>query len=180
MIASHITHAIRRHSQRVSPSSFFCRGLSTQEKFQVVGSLVGGKRPKVGEASYVNHVFSQEDVNQFAKLCGDSNPLHIDPEFGKTTMFGGTIVHGIFVSSLFSTIFGRSLTGSIYVSQNLNFKRPVHVGKPVKASIEVLAVEDHRNKGDIITCKTIVALEDGSVAVDGLARVLIPSSSYTS
>lgn len=170
-----ILSGLIRHSRRQYNSQLL-RNLSDQ-RFQVVGDLVSGKKPSVGQSSYVNHVFSQEDVNKFAQLCGDSNPLHIDPEFGKTTMFGGTIVHGIFVSSLFSTIFGRSLTGSIYVSQTLNFKRPVHVGKPVVASIEVLSVED-RKKGDVITCNTIVKLEDGTVAVDGVAKVMIPYSAY--
>jgi 3-hydroxybutyryl-CoA dehydratase len=144
------------------------------EQFQVTGDIAF-KNPQIGQKSSVKHIFSQEDVNSFAKLCGDNNPLHIDPEFGKQTMFGGTIVHGIFVSALFSTIFGRSLTGSIYVSQSLNFKRPVHVGKPVTAVIEVQNVEP-RKKGDVITCSTVVKLEDGSVAVEGVAKVLLPSN----
>jgi acyl dehydratase len=77
------------------------------------------------------------------------------------------------VSSLFSTIFGRSVAGSIYVSQNLSFKRPVHVGVPVKARIEVLSLEDKR-KGMLMTCITTCSLEDGTTAVTGEAKVLLP------
>ena len=143
------------------------------ELFAIEGNLGGKGRPEVGQACSVQHVFTQDAVNTFAGLCGDNNPLHNDPKFAATTMFGGTIVHGIFVSSLFSTLFGRSIHGSVYVSQNLAFKRPVHVGKIVSAHVEVKAVEA-KKKGDLLTCSTVVKLEDGSVAVDGEAKVLLP------
>jgi acyl dehydratase len=149
------------------------RALSNTRTFEITGSLLHERNPKVGMYSEVSHVFSQEDVNVFANLCGDNNPLHSNPEFAKTTIFKGTIVHGIFVSSLFSTIFGRSVAGSIYVSQNLSFKRPVHVGVPVKARIEVLSLEDKR-KGMLMTCITTCSLEDGTTAVTGEAKVLLP------
>jgi acyl dehydratase len=88
-------------------------------------------------------------------------------------MFKGTIVHGIFVSSLFSTIFGRSIPGSIYVSQNVNFKKPVHVGVEVTVRIEVISIEDKR-KGKLMTCSTRCFLSsDGSLAIDGDAKVLL-------
>ena len=169
-----VKNLVLKRTNLIVGNRFFSASQNIKEsgKFEIVGNL-SFDEPKVGQSAKVDHAFSQSDVNVFAGLCGDINPLHIDPEFGKTTMFGGTIVHGIFVSSLFSTIFGRSLTGSIYVSQNLTFKRPVHVGKPVTAIIEVQSV-DPRKKGDVITCSTIVKLEDGSVAVDGVAKVLLP------
>ena len=90
-------------------------------KFQVSGDLKNDYS-KIGSTAEVIHKFSQEDVIGFANLCGDDNPIHTDPEFAKSTMFKETIVHGIFVSSLFSTIFGKSITGSIYVSQDIKFK----------------------------------------------------------
>mmetsp|Transcript_21895 Transcript_21895/g.30107 ORF Transcript_21895/g.30107 Transcript_21895/m.30107 type:complete len:186 (+) Transcript_21895:23-580(+) len=144
-------------------------------KFLITGNLsVDGKlNDSIGSFVQLKHVFTQDEVNEFAVLNGDNNPLHIDPIFAKTTMFGGTIVHGIFVSSLFSTLFGRSIPGSIYISQKLNFKRPVHVGKEVIASIEVTTSELHK-KGKIITCSTTCKYEDGTTAVDGEAKVLLP------
>ena len=70
-------------------------------------------------------------------------------------MFKKTIVHGIFVSSLFSTIFGRTFTGSIYVGQELSFKRPVFVDADIKAVVKVIEV-DRKSKGDFVKCSTIV------------------------
>jgi len=146
---------------------------TTPEKFNIVGSIFENGKPQVGKQISVTHTFSLEDVRTFAGICGDNNPLHTDPEFAKTTMFGGPIVHGIFVSSLISTLFGRSIHGAIYVSQNLSFRRPVHVGVPVTARVEVMTIED-KKKGLLVTCKTTCSLENGDVAIDGDAKVLLP------
>lgn len=127
----------------------------------------------VGEFAEVAHSFEQEDVNAFADICGDNNPLHVDPSFAATTLFKGPIVHGILVSSLFSTLFGSTVSGSVYVSQDLQFKRPVFVGSTVTARMEVLSTEDKR-KGVLLTCSTQCLQEDGKVAVDGRAKVLVP------
>lgn len=100
-------------------------------------------------------------------------------------MFGGTIVHGILVSSLFSNLFGRSLPGSIYVSQTLQFRRPVHVGARVTARVEIKEVKPHRTKGHILTCDTAVRIvaenshdQDGNDmtarCIKGEGHVLVP------
>lgn len=149
------------------------RNFSESGSFNVTGTLLTESPIRVGLNAEVTHAFSQEHVNQFSGLCGDNNPLHCDPEFAKTTMFKGTIVHGIFVSSLFSTLFGRSITGSVYVSQNLSFKRPVYVGVPVTARMEIINIEERR-LGRLMTCNTTVTLPDGTLAVAGEARVLLP------
>lgn len=140
--------------------------------FHIDGSLLSNGTIVVGQKSTLRHTFTQENVNTFATLCGDDNPLHVNPEVAKNSMFKGTIVHGIFVSSLFSSILGRSLPGAVYVSQSLQFKKPVLTGTPVTATIEVQEVSD-KKKGILATMKTVVTLEDGSVAVDGEGKVLL-------
>ena len=152
----------------------FCTTTRSNDKFLITGDFVNGIFARdIGSVARLSHSFTQEDVNRFADLNGDNNPLHIDPKFATGTIFGGTIVHGIFVTSLFSTLFGRSISGSIYVSQNVSFKRPVHVGTEVTAFIEVMAASMHK-KGQILTCKTYCKLKDGAIAVDGEAKVLVP------
>lgn len=147
---------------------------ASDRAFELHSNLSDGL--KVGAYSELFHSFSQADVATFANICGDNNPLHLDPTFAANTIFKGTIVHGIFVSSLFSTLFGRCITGSIYVSQNLNFKRPVYVGAKVRARMEVLSIEEKR-KGKLLTCSTICYLADtNEVAVEGEAKVLVPKS----
>jgi acyl dehydratase len=83
--------------------------------------------PVVNATAELEHSFTQENVNDFATLCGDNNPIHLDAEFASTTRFKAPIVHGVLVSGLISTLFGRVMDGSIYVKQTLNFKNPVHV-----------------------------------------------------
>ena len=149
------------------------RFVSHSKTFNVEGTLLTDG-PIVGSHASVVHTFSQEEVDFFANLSGDTNPLHNDPSYAKNTMFGGTIVHGILVSSLFSTLFGRSLTGSIYVSQSLNFKSPVHVGAEVIAKMEIKSAEKKR-KGMLLTCSTTVRITSTqTLAIDGEARVMLP------
>ena len=141
---------------------------------EISGNLLGNFGD-IGAYAEIQHIFDQDDVCSFGGLCGDNNPIHIDPNFAANTIFEGTIVHGIFVSSLFSTLFGRTIAGSIYVSQDLNFRRPVHVGKSVTARVEIVEVQK-RPKGLLITCSTECKLDEqeGKVAIDGTARVLVP------
>lgn len=151
-------------------------GISKRTIFNsVITGTIKTDGVKVDSFAEVNHVFSQEDVNTFASLCGDNNPLHIDPIYAKDTIFKGTIVHGIFVSSLFSTLFGRSITGAVYVSQSLSFKRPVYVGAPVIAKMRILSIEN-KKKGLLLTCSTAIHLDDDNktLAVEGEAKCLVP------
>ena len=144
-----------------------------------VGQQQKGAALKVGDYAEVTHAFKQESVETFASICGDNNPLHTDPVFASKTMFKGPIVHGILVSSLFSTLFGRAIHGSVYVSQTLNFKKPVHVGAEVVARMEILEMEV-RKSGTMLKCSTTVRLggggENSTLAVEGEAKVLLPAS----
>lgn len=141
--------------------------------FTIEGSIAEGKL-EVGSYAQVSHVFTQEDVTKFANLCGDNNPLHIDPIFAEKTMFKGTIVHGILVSSLFSTIFGRCINGAVYVSQTLAFKRPVHAGTEIIAKIEIQEIQMKKQKKLLLCTSRCFIKSTQELAVDGEARVLAP------
>lgn len=123
---------------------------------------------KVGDRSEIRRRFTQEDVNLFAKLCGDTNQIHVNPEAAKLAGFRGCIVHGILVSSLFSNIMGTDLPGpqSVYVSQTLEFKAPVYVGDEIIASVEV---EGFQAKRGWIWLRTQVSTPEGLLCVTGRA-----------
>jgi acyl dehydratase len=103
------------------------RNFGQTSKF-VINETLSSTNYKIGSFAELKHMFPQDDVDKFAHICGDNNPLHVDVEFASESRFKGTIVHGILLSSLFSTLLGRTIRGSIYVSQSMKFTSPVHVG----------------------------------------------------
>ncbi|MDN3652366.1 MaoC family dehydratase [Thalassotalea ponticola] len=128
---------------------------------------------EVGQSAQVTKRFDQQAVGQFAELSEDFNPVHLDEEYAKNTQFGGTIVHGMLVSSLISGLLGYKMPGqgTIYLGQNLSFKRPVYVGDQVTAIVTIAHIRDDK---PIATVKTQVVDQHGKVCVDGEAVVLLP------
>ena len=84
--------------------------------------------------------FSREDVLNFAELSGDINPLHIDSEFGKKSIFGRNIVHGMLISSLFSKVIGVYCPGenSLYLSQSLEFRKPLFFNEEIEVRAKII------------------------------------------
>jgi len=78
--------------------------------------------------------FTQNQVEDFARLTGDSNPLHLDPDYASRTLFKKPIIHGVLGASIFSKIMGTLFPGegTIYLSQQLEFKRPMYVDTTYK------------------------------------------------
>ncbi|OQR92809.1 hypothetical protein ACHHYP_03184 [Achlya hypogyna] len=139
----------------------------------VVGSLTEvpkGVLPNVGVGAEIHHTFTPADVAAFATLTGDTNPLHLDADFCATTVFKRPVVHGILCSALFPTVFGATIPGCVYVSQNLRFHKPIFVGDPLKIRIEVTEVKERVR---LLTCATECFNADGEVAISGEAKVLI-------
>jgi acyl dehydratase len=103
----------------------------------------------------------------------------VDPVFAASeSRFGATIVHGILVSSLFSTLFGRTIPGCIYLKQSLDFRKPIYVGSKVLARVEVTEVVARKKGGDTLVCSTRVyvgtEVSTAALAIDGSASVLLP------
>jgi 3-hydroxybutyryl-CoA dehydratase len=100
-----------------------------------------------GQRASFTKTFTDEDVRRFIEITGDTNPLHVDEEFAARTQFGGRIIHGMLVASLFSTMVGMLLpgTGAIYRSQTLRFLLPVHPGDTVTAYFVVRSVDRARH-----------------------------------
>jgi len=123
------------------------------------------------EASFAKTV-TESDIANFAGVSGDFNPVHVNEEFASTTRFKGRIAHGMLTAAFISTVLGTKLPGpgAIYVSQNLKFKAPVHIGDTVTASVQVIALNPEKH---FATFRTLCTVK-GEVVVDGEAVLLVP------
>jgi len=124
----------------------------------------------VGQKVVLERTFSLEEVIAYAKITGDDNPLHVDEEYAKNSRFGGNIVHGMFVMGVVSKILGTILpgNGTIYLGQDVRFKRPVYVDKKVFIEVEIAEIENDR----YIYLNTKVLDEEKNCLVEGSAKVL--------
>jgi 3-hydroxybutyryl-CoA dehydratase len=126
---------------------------------------------QVGDKGSYSKTISDEDVKRFAEITGDFNPVHVDEEFAKNSLFKERIAHGFLTGALISTVFGTILPGpnTIYLNQELNFKAPVKIGDTITAECEVLEKNDAKK---IMKFKTEVKNQEGKVVLDGQATVM--------
>jgi acyl dehydratase len=134
---------------------------------------------QVGDKHELRKVITLDDIRDFANLSLDKNPLHVDPEFAKHSIFGRQIAHGFLVGSLISAVIGSHLPGpgTIYLGQQINFRRPVFPGEEITASVEVVNIR--RDKG-IYTLKTLCRNQSGETVLDGEATVMLPKGNSSS
>ena len=121
--------------------------------------------------TYSYHItFNQSNVNTFAEITGDNNPIHLDADFAKNTIFGKPIVHGFYSASVFSMVFGTKFPGegTIYLYQDMKFLSPVFVDQPYKANFEVLEVNTEKHIG---TIKCVLEDENGKIVIEGTAKL---------
>ena len=125
---------------------------------------------QIGQTASISKKFSNQDLHDFAKLSLDFNPVHLDAEFAKETIFGKQVVHGMLASSLFSGLLGTHLPGegTIYLGQDLKFKKPIFVDQEVTATVEVINI---RKEKSIITLKAECRNDQDEVVIIGQAVV---------
>ena len=92
---------------------------------------------ETGMESVYAKTVTDSDITMFAGISGDTNPVHLDDDFAKQTLFGERIAHGMLSASFISTVFGTQLPGPgcVYLSQSLRFKAPVKIGDRVEARV---------------------------------------------
>ena len=127
---------------------------------------------ELGQTASLSKTILNEDVEQFARLVGDSNPVHIDDEFAKRTRFGRRIAHGMWAASLISAVLGTQLPGpgTIYLSQSLRFVDPVFIGDTVTAKVTVIKIREDK---PIVTMETICSNQSGNTVLEGESIVLV-------
>lgn len=127
----------------------------------------------MGDSAELSRVVSDGDIGEFVDAVGDHNPMHSDPAFAADTPFRGPIAPGIWTAGLISAAIGTRLPGpgSIYVTQNLQFLKPVRVGDVITARVEVLEVVREQN---LVRLKTVCVNQRGEEVLAGEAWVLPP------
>ncbi|MFC1528004.1 MaoC family dehydratase [Candidatus Neomarinimicrobiota bacterium] len=126
----------------------------------------------IGKSASISKTFTIKDVKEYADLSNDKNPVHLDKEFAKSSIFGQRIVHGMLVASLFSGLLGDKLPGkgTIYLGQTLYFTAPVLIGEKVTASVEIINIRDDK---PIITLQTTCVNSVGQTVINGEAIVKV-------
>jgi 3-hydroxybutyryl-CoA dehydratase len=126
----------------------------------------------LGRAESLTRTVAAADIEAFAAVSGDDNPVHLDAAFAATTPFKERIAHGMLTASYISALIGTRLPGpgAIYVSQTLSFKRPVRIGDEVTARVEISALDDVKGRVTF-ACVCSVA---GKPVLEGEAVVIAP------
>ena len=126
---------------------------------------------QLGEKASMAKTITESDINAFAGVTGDFNPVHINAEFAKTTMFKDRIAHGMLSAGFISAVIGTALPGSntIYLGPELQFKAPVKIGDTVTATVEVLEKIEGKNR---LILHTTVTNQNGVLVTDGKATVM--------
>jgi acyl dehydratase len=127
---------------------------------------------KVGDSAEITKQIEQSDVDAFAGVTGDHNPVHVDEEFAKTTRFGKRIAHGMLTASLISAVLANKLPGegSVYLGQTLQFVAPVFPGDEITARVTVKEIREDK---PIVKLDTTCLNQRGEVVIRGEATVLV-------
>ena len=128
---------------------------------------------EVGMTRHLEKQVTDRDIEMFAEVSSDHNPVHLDDEYAKQSIFHGRIAHGMLTAGLISTVIGTLLPGpgAIYLGQNLRFKAPVRLGDTVEAEVTVSELDAKRKRASMAA----VCRVDDTVVLDGDALIMVPS-----
>lgn len=114
------------------------------------------------------HTISQEDINRFAAMSGDTNPIHTDPAVAAATRFGRTIAHGMLLYGYIRAALRNLAPSAVQQQQTLSFTNPVFAGDTVHVTVEVTGRDE-----DTINCTVNVTRADGKVACSGETKLIV-------
>ncbi len=131
---------------------------------------------EIGMTRSLRKDVTDRDIQLFAEVSTDRNPVHLDEAYARDTMFHGRIAHGMLTASLVSAVIGEQLPGhgTVYLGQSLRFMAPVRPGDSVTAHVTVTAIDHARRR---VTLDTHCAVGD-TVVLRGEAVVLAPSRKF--
>lgn len=126
---------------------------------------------KIGDKASMSKTVTEYDIYTFAGVTGDFNPVHVNAEFAKQTIFKERIAHGMLSAGFISAVIGTALPGAnaIYMGQELRFLAPVKIGDTVTATVEVIEKIEAKSR---VILRTTVTNQDDVLVVDGKATML--------
>ena len=127
----------------------------------------------IGDEAEFSKTISEYDVYSFAGIVGDFNAIHVNKEYAKNTIFKERIVHGILGVGLISTVIGTYLPGegTIYLSQNTKFIKPVYFGDTITAKVKIIEKNEIKNK---IKLYTKCTNQNNEIVIEGESIVMPP------
>jgi 3-hydroxybutyryl-CoA dehydratase len=128
---------------------------------------------KIGDSAQFSKIVTETDIDLFAKVTGDFNPVHLDQAYAEKTQFKGRIAHGVLSIGFISNVLGNLLPGpgTIYLSQEVKFLAPVRIGDTITARVEVIELIPEKNRAKF---KTTCTNQEGKEVIDGAAFVMPP------
>ncbi len=131
---------------------------------------------EIGMTRHLEKEVTDLDIELFAQVSTDRNPVHLDDAYAMDTIFEGRIAHGMLTAGLISAVIGEQLPGhgTVYLGQSLKFLAPVRPGDMVRAEVEVTDIDYARRR---VTLDTR-CLVDGKPVLKGEATVLAPSAKF--
>lgn len=128
---------------------------------------------ELGMTDVYVRAITETDVIQFSQISGDDNPLHLNEEFAKKTVFKGRIVHGMLSCGYISSVLGTKLPGPgcVYLNQNLNFRAPVRIGDIVQSRVTIRDVDIKSNR---VVCEAVCSIGE-KIVIDGTATLWVPN-----
>jgi len=131
---------------------------------------------QIGDVRTLVKTITPEDVRRFVDLTGDDNPLHVDQNYARTTPFKDIVVHGMLGASFLSTVIGTKLPGpgALWVSQNMEFHRPVRLGDELTIGCTVLKKHP---RDRLLELDTVITNQLGDQVLTGRAKVKVLTSS---
>ncbi|AXH14488.1 acyl dehydratase [Malaciobacter mytili LMG 24559] len=140
-------------------------------------NLVFNKIPfeniEIGMSVSYSQTITDSDIKSFSGISGDRNPIHLDEVYAENSKYKKRIAHGLLTASFFSALFGTKIPGEgcVYVSQSLNFKRPVYINDTVTAIVEVIKIDKIKRR---VFFKTVCKVRN-KIVTDGEAELYVPN-----
>ena len=126
----------------------------------------------IGESAEFTRTITEEDIDKFAELSGDHNPIHVNEEYARKTFFKGRIAHGALTTAFFSRIIAMDLLGpgTILISNDFHFKKAVRINETITARVEVIKKDDVKER---IALKATCENQNQELVVEGEVLVML-------